>query len=492
MNNSIFSTVPRAEPTNILNDAGGLAYARSPKEALEQYALTGCFNSTFYVSAQDHLAKALELCATVNDPAWIADLARRARRDGLMKDMPVFLLAYVATKDGDAFRTAFPVCVDNVKQLSKFTRVIRSGVLGRKSLSRRIANAVERWLDAQTDENLWWQSVGVADPSLADILRLTHPKPKTPARAALYGFISGRNPEDKAIDRSMLPAPLIAWEAYKEGPLPNVPFQLLVGHANADWNAIAERATWAQARQSLNAFGKHGVWKNKELVAKLAAKLSDPPRTMPYQILTTYQNIDAETPRPIVDALHVAMEKACANVPVLPERTLIAVDVSGSMSSASITGERKGSTSKTKAIHVAGLFASAMVRAQPALKVVAFDTRLFEAELEPRDTVMTNAGKLAAIQGGGTDCSLPLLWALQMHQKYDLIVYLSDNESWCGNQAGMADAWAKYRQIHKQTKLVCIDLTPNTTTQVKNQERTWNIGGFSDTVFELVGKIAST
>lgn len=500
MNKSIFSTVSKAAPSDAVNEAGGLAYARSPKDALEQYALTGCFNGTFYVSAQDHVTRAVKLCGEVADAKWIADLAVRARKDGLMKDMPVFLLAYVATKDGDAFRAAFSECVDNVKQLSKFVRVMRSGVVGRKSLSRRIANAIERWMDAQTDANLWWQSVGVADPSLADIIRLAHPKPKTPARAALYGFLSGRNTEENAVDRSLLPENLRAWEAWSatpEGVPPAAPFQLIVGHAKADWRGVAQRATWAQARQSLNTFGKHGLWKDKELVAAFALKIQDPPRVMPYQIMTTYQNIESDTPRPIVDALHVAMEKACANVPALPERTLIAVDVSGSMSSASITGERKGSTSKTRAIDVAALFACAMLRTTPTAEVVAFDTKLYPSGLEPRDTVLTNAARLAKFGGGGTDCGLPLTYALGLDRggllrDYDLIVLVSDNESWFGKQLGLANGWARYAQLRKKSRLVCIDLTPNTTTQVKNADRVWNIGGFSDTVFELVGKIAAS
>ncbi len=44
--------VPKADA---VNEAGGVAYALAPKQALAQYAATGCLNSTFYASADDQL-----------------------------------------------------------------------------------------------------------------------------------------------------------------------------------------------------------------------------------------------------------------------------------------------------------------------------------------------------------------------------------------------------------------------------------------------------
>lgn len=510
MNRNVFPTGPKAPPANTVNDAGGAAYALEPREALEQYAMTGCFNGTFYASGTLQLERTLELCAKVADPAWISALAIKARRDGLMKDMPVLLLAWVAAneKGGESFRAAFPLVVDNVKQLSKYVQVFRSGVLGRKSLSHRNATAIERWCASKSAADLWWQSVGVASPSLADVLRMAHPKPATPAHAALFGYLSDRNTDEHAIDRGNLPENLRAWLGYDGGDqLPPAPFQLLVGHPKADWKAIARASTWAQARQSLNAYGAHGVFEDPELVALLAAKLAEPPeRTMPYQILTTYQNIDAGTPRPIVDALHDALEKATANVPELPGSTLIAVDVSGSMRSP-VTGSRGTATSKTRCVDVAALFACSMLRRNPSAEVVVFDTGIHAPRIEPRDSILTNAAKLAMYGGGGTDCSLPYAYATFEERGtppkvYDLIVLISDNESWyvsCpveafrrpGTWAGQL--WAEYSQRHKRSKTVLLDLTPNSTTQIMTaRERVWNLGGFSDQIFDLIGRIAST
>ena len=38
------------------------AYALAPKQALAQYAATGCFGRTFYATAEEQLTRVLELC----------------------------------------------------------------------------------------------------------------------------------------------------------------------------------------------------------------------------------------------------------------------------------------------------------------------------------------------------------------------------------------------------------------------------------------------
>ena len=45
------------------NEAGGLAYDRSPEAALALYAATGCLNGTFYATAGEQLDQALALAA---------------------------------------------------------------------------------------------------------------------------------------------------------------------------------------------------------------------------------------------------------------------------------------------------------------------------------------------------------------------------------------------------------------------------------------------
>ena len=121
--------VPAADARNEHNAP---AYALTPKQALAQYAATGCLGATFYAGAGEQLAKVLELCELV-EPEFVAKTAVYARRRGLMKDMPALLLAVLAAKDVRLLAAVFPRVVDNGRMLRNFVQIVRSGVAGRKS-----------------------------------------------------------------------------------------------------------------------------------------------------------------------------------------------------------------------------------------------------------------------------------------------------------------------------------------------------------------------
>src|SRR5260370_41209269 len=96
--------IPKADA---LNEERAPAYALSPKHQLAQYAATGCLNTTFYASADEQLAKVLELCADV-DAEFIARTAVFCRERGFMKDMPALLCAVLSVKYRDLLQLAFP------------------------------------------------------------------------------------------------------------------------------------------------------------------------------------------------------------------------------------------------------------------------------------------------------------------------------------------------------------------------------------------------
>jgi len=118
-----------------------------------------------------------------------------------------------------------------------------------------------------------------------------------------------------------------------------------------------------------------------------------------------------------------------------------------------------------------------------------FDTRLHDAHLNPFDSVMTNAQTLRGFGGGGTNCALPLERLNRENAKAENVIYISDNESWhrYGGRGGTAIEWTKFHQRNPKSRLVNIDITPNSTTQIPEaQDAVLNIGGFSDAVFVML------
>src|SRR5581483_3713051 len=369
-------------------EAGGRAYAFTPKHALAQYAATGCFNATFYASAEEQLAKVLELCQQV-DAEFIARTAVFCRERGFMKDIPALLVAILSVKDRDLFRAVFPRVIDNGKMLRNFVQIMRSGTVGRKSLGSAPKRMIREWFAARDDEAVFKASVGNA-PSFADIIKMVHPHPQTPAREALYGWFIGR---DHNVD--VLPGVVRQFEQYKAGDrseLPNVPFQMLTALdlGTAEWTAIARHAPWQMTRMNLNTFARHGVFAQPGLTELIAERLRNPQlirkaRVFPYQLLTAYTQADEAIPAVIREALQDAMEIAISNVPKVTGKVYVFPDVSGSMQSPA-TGFRKGATSKVRCLDVAALLAAAILRQNPQAEVIPFSDDVVKCRLNPRDS----------------------------------------------------------------------------------------------------------
>ncbi len=497
-NKNLFaSLVGRLLPkTDVINEAGGPAYAFSPKHALAQYAATGCLNGTFYASAEAQLGTVLDLASKV-EPELLAKTALYAREKGHMKDMPALLLAVLSVRDPKLFGSIFGRVVDNAKMLRTFVQIVRSGAVGRKSLGTRPKKQILAWLEAHSDETLFRGSVG-NDPSLADILKMVHPKPANDTRRALFGYLIG-----KPHDEGALPNLVQHFERYKVeklGEPPDVPFQMLTALdlGTLEWTAIAERASWQMTRMNLNTFARHGVFANAEVTDRLAERLRDPKliakaRVFPYQLLVAYTQSDVEVPSVVKNALQDAMEHATANVPSIEGRVVVCPDVSGSMSSP-VTGWRKGATSAVRCVDVAALFTASILRQNRDARVIPFEDRVVPIEINPRDSVMTNAAKLAAIGGGGTNVSAPLAKLNAERAKADLVVFVSDNQSWMDASRPYATQtlaeWEVLKKRNPRAKLVCIDVQPYGHTQALDRDDILNVGGFSDQVFDVVAAFA--
>jgi len=487
-------SVKVVKASDTVNKAGGQAYSLSDKAALAQYAMTGCFNGTFYSSDKDQLTKTIELAAKVS-PEFLAKLAVYSRQKGLLKDMPAVLAALVASRKPELLAKIFSRVVDSPKMLRNFVQVIRSNVSGRKSFGTCPKKLIQSYLENLSDEQLFKADVG-NDPSLKDIIKLVHPRPSNKNRNAMYAYLLDK--EYKNGDLCQLACQFEAFKKDLTGEIPDVPFQMLTALplTKDHWKSIANHATWTQVRMNLNTFARHGVLEDSKLVSALAEKLSNPDqvrraKVFPYQLFSAFQNIDDKVPVKLNIALQKAAEVACENIPEINGKVYIMVDVSGSMASP-VTGNRGTVSSKMRCIDVAALFASAILRKNPEAVVMPFDTMVHAAKMNPLDSIMTNAAYLAKFGGGGTNCSLPLQKLNTDGAIGDLVIYISDNESNVDsgryNATATMNAWQKFKARNPQAKLVNIDIQPSSTTQTHERKDILNIGGFSDTCFEVISK----
>ena len=485
-----------APAADALNREWAPAYAYGPEHKLAQLAATGTLQDAFYAAAETQLAEVLEAARAV-DPIFVARAAVYARARGTMKDMPALLAAYLTVAEPDLAVRVFARVIDNGRMLRNFVQIMRSGAVGRKSLGTRPKRLVQTWLERASMRALMQAATG-NDPSLADVVRMVHPKPADEARRAFYAWLIG-----KPYDVAALPAEIAVFEAWKRDkslPVPDVPFEWLTAFelSAEQWAELASLMGWQALRMNLNTLARKGAFGVEGVADAVAARLIDRDllrkvRPLPYQLMVALGSADPRVPLKVQAALEEALELSLRGVPKVPGRVIVCPDVSGSMQS-SVTGYRKGASSKVRCIDVAALVAAAVLRRNPSAEVMPFEWDVVPLELDPFARVAVNAAKLASIGGGGTNVSAPLARLNADGAKVDLVVIVSDNESWVdatrhGATATMGE-WNRLKKRCPAAKLVCIDLQPYGTTQAKCRRDILNVGGFSDAVFETLSRFA--
>lgn len=497
-NKNLFrSAIARLLPAaNALNREAAPAYAYEPQALLAQLAATGTLADGFYGSAEDQLQRALNAAMAV-DPLFVAKAALYARRAGAMKDMPAFLTAYLTVAEPDLAVRIFGRVIDNGRMLRSFVQIMRSGQVGRTSLGTRPKRLVQQWLERASMRDLMAAATG-NDPSLADIVRMVHPKPTDEARRAFYGWLIG-----KPYDVAALPAEIASLEAWKRDPtlpLPPVPFEWLTAFplSAEQWGELAGRMGWQALRMNLNTLARNGAFDVDGVVDRVAERLADRDaiaraRPMPYQLMVALSQAGAGVPLKVQAALEEALEQSLRSVPKVSGRVVVCPDVSGSMGSP-VTGYRKGASSKVRCIDVAALVAAAMLRTNREASVLPFEWGVVPIDLDPHARLAVNAARLAAIGGGGTEVSAPLAQLNRERGMVDLVVIVSDNQSWVDATRGGATAtvreWDAIVRRNPGAKLVCVDIQPYGTTQAAGRPEILNVGGFSDTVFDTIARFA--
>ena len=155
----------------------------------------------------------------------------------------------------------------------------------------------------------------------------------------------------------------------------------------------------------------------------------------------------------VIDALNAAFYTAFRSVEPTGKRLLLALDVSGSMAAGRVAGSsltpREASaalalmTAATEAdTHVVGFAAGGMT----------------PLPLSPSMRLDDAVRAVSGLPFGGTDCALPMLYALQRGIAADTFVVVTDSETWAG-AIHPAQALRQYRaRTGIAAKLVVVGL----------------------------------
>nr|KAG5707791.1 hypothetical protein BaRGS_015951 [Batillaria attramentaria] len=218
------------------------------------------------------------------------------------------------------------------------------------------------------------------------------------------------------------------------------------------WVSLLDKMPMKALIRNLNKMTVVGVLDNGENVNKVVQKLGNrdalrKSRVHPYSILVawmTYRsgtghkgNLKWNAVPEVLAALEKAFYAAFDNVTPTNKRILIAVDVSASMTWMS-----------PKAVISPRVSSAAMMmitlRTETNCDVVGFSSSLMPLDIKKEWTLDQVISYIETIPMGGTDCSLPMVWAQEEKKKYDAFIIYTDSETWFSRDTP-ANALRHYR-----------------------------------------------
>lgn len=518
----------QADPRQVPNSAGGYAFKTSDEVQIHRFLTIGTTGGTYYVSEAE-LTKVnadIVLRAARERGEWLVEqivavsTAGRAPR----QNPGLFALAAVAGLGTDAARKvaleALPAVARTGTTLFQFLTYVQQF----RGWGKGLQHAVAAWYLERDVDQLAYQVVKYRQRNgwtHADALRKARvgahgPRTDERARKALFNWIVNGNvetsvrtlgpnakggvPREVGATAENLPALVRAFDDVQGPDVPlNRIISILTDH-NLPWEALPDAAlseprVWrllvekgmpqtALLRQ-LPRLTRLGVLDGSTLAA-VTAQLTDTQRLRkarvhPVNVLVAQRTYAAGqgtssswTPnRKVVDALDAAFYAAYGAVEPAGKRTLLALDVSGSMGNPVLSGGRgPGAISCREAAAALSLVTLAT---EPQADVVGFtagdsgrrgwasmyDPKIQELDISPRRRLDDVVRYTASLSFGGTDIALPFLWAAKGRKDYDTVIVYTDNESWAG-PIHPHQALRQYRdQVGHDVKLVVVALAAN-------------------------------
>ena len=393
------------------------AYKMQDKEQLVTAVLTTMFGEPKFYGSTDNDIFVLATVICGKDPAFVAKLACYARNVANMSSVSHVLACIIAHEAHEYTRAVIRNIIVRPDDITEIMACYKQmyGKPFPNALKREIAKQIQRFDEYALAK---YNSRGMS-MKLRDVLRITHPTPKDEKTEALFR---------KVLDDT-LETPY-TWET-----------------------ELSEKGNTKEVWDELIASGKVGymaLLRNLRNIVRCGADiapvlkvLSDPERVkksrqLPFRFFSAYRMLEQEnlmTPE-IHRALENALTVSVENLDTVPGRTLIAVDVSGSMGSCI---SRK---STVMCSEIAGLLGAMSSRICEDAAVCYFDCPGGWSCLRgDKGYIVEHYGKYDSIleicrkhifSGGGTRMDLPMKFALEEDKSasikpFDRVIYFSDN-----------------------------------------------------------------
>ena len=447
-----------------VNMDGHAAYSMTDKAKLITQVLTSFFNEKkFYGDNSDDILQTAQHVIQT-DPKFVSNLAIFARREFNMRSIAHVLTCCLANDEkGKPFvrDTVWSVCQrgDDITEIMSFY-IENFGKPIPNSLRRGIGCALGR-LDEYSLAKYKGDGKNV---KMRDVVCLCHPKPRNDEQAQMW----------KRLLEGKLETPM-TWETELSAN----------GNNTETWEKLIDSGKVGYMALLRNL--RNIIRANPKNLEKVYNTIEDPDmvrrsKQLPFRFLSAYKSIRDIGGSRALDALELAVSESVMNMPVFRGTTVIAVDVSGSMSS------RISDKSEVRCGEIGMLLGMIANRICENCVFYLFDNSISRGDI-PRTTPILYAATHKSMNGGATNMSLTFEAMIQQGINADRIIILSDNQ--CNITSGwpykavqsVADEYR--RKTGNDLWVHAIDLMGYGTQQFRGP-KTNIIAGWSEKVFQFV------
>lgn len=493
---------PQSEPIlgrtdQVLNNAKGYVFKIDMWAALDRFLILGCEGGTYYATEKKMTKDAASIilrCLQTDGPRVVRRIVEISDAGRAPKNDPaIFALAIAAKKGDDLARkyaySALPQVCRTATHLFAFVEAAEA--FG--GWSRGMRRAVGDWYTKKDANALAYQLIKYRQRNgwtHRDLLRLA--KPKAGVVPVLKWAVR------KTTTTDGLPDWIKVYEQIQQGQVRDT-IELIRNNSGLPWEAIPsdqlkDPDVWRALLPSMpltalvrnlgrmTANGAIGMF--GDAVHTVVTKLKDAEhirrsRLHPIAILGALATYGAGagargslTWSPVgqvLDALNEAFYLAFPNVEPTGKRTLLALDVSGSMASGEIAG-MPGLNPRVASAAMALVTAAT----EPNYGIVGFTATaqgqiggrwsggsptLTPLSISPRQRLDDVIKVINSVPMGGTDCALPMLWAMEQGWLVDTFVVYTDNETWAGTIHPCQALVGYRRAMNINAKLIVVGMT---------------------------------
>ena len=465
-------------PGTIPNSAGGYAFGVDDWTRLGRFLILGSEGGSYYATERKlttENADTLMRCIKEDGPRVVEMLTEISVAGRNPKQQPImFALAACAGAD-PVTRAAALEALPKVCRTGTHLFLFASYVEQFRGWGRGLRTAVAKWYlephaaqdendlvemlpEAQADrgaKHVQWLTLQLAKYrqregwSHRDMLRLSKPRPEQGSLLAgalgwAVGKTEGKNIDSflQAVDEAQTADPKRLVDLIE---MFRLPWEVVPSEKLADsvvWSALLPNMGIGALVRNLSRLTANGtlVPMSHNLDVVVAKLLNDQAikgsRIHPLNVLTaavTYGkgrglkgSLSWQPIGKISDALDSTFHKAFSNVVPANKRTLIGLDVSGSMTMGNISG-----TFLTPRVGAAAM-SLVTYRTEPNSHVVAFCDRLVPIDISPKMSVRDVVRVTDNLSFGRTDCAQPMLYAMEKGLDVDTFLILTDSETWAG------------------------------------------------------------